>query len=258
LGHGDGTFHLLSQIPVPGRPRGISMSDLNGDGNQDVITANGTTHTVWVLLGDGTGAFPVRSSYDVGYDAMSVTAGDLTLDGTLDLAVANLGMTSVSVLPGVGDGTFKPRMDFGASGNPTCVVIGDVDGDHLPDIVASNGDPGTISILRNMGGAGHPPITSVGLSERQAIDAPRISPNPLNPSGVLTFRTTRPGPVDLRVFDVRGRLARAIEVPLVPSGNHQLEIDGRDRWSNPLASGVYFYSLRTPDGDSRGRFAVLK
>ena len=235
------------------------MSDLNGDGKQDLITANGGGSTVSVLLGNGTGAFSTAVSYAVGSNPCFVAVGDLTGDDHADLVAANTGSTQVSLLRGVGDGTFESRADFQASRNPHCVAIGDVDGDDLPDVVTADVVAHSISILRNTGATGGPQVTAVEPgSERPHIPAPRIFPNPLNPSSTLIFHIARPGPVDVRVFDVHGRLVRTIAIPFVGTGAHEVGIDGRDTKDSPLASGVYFYSVTTADGVFRGRFAVLR
>ncbi len=86
-----------------------------------------------------------------------------------------------------------------------------------------------------------------------------VSPNPLNPVGVIAFTTSSAGAVDARLYDVTGRLVRvlAAEAPMA-AGTHRLRLDGRDGAGAPLASGVYFYRLRTPEGDARGRFVVAK
>jgi hypothetical protein len=164
----------------------------------------------------------------------------------------------VSVLPGVGDGTFDPRMDFAASRNPSSVAIVDLDGDGRPDLVTSDVVANTVSILRSAGGPGGPQVTAVAEAERGSVRAPRISPNPLSPSGALVIHTARPGSVEVRVFDVRGRLVRTIAVPGMPAGIHEIPIDGRDARGRALVSGIYFYSLRTADGVVRGRFAVVR
>ncbi len=89
--------------------------------------------------------------------------------------------------------------------------------------------------------------------------APSVAPNPLNPSGVLTFQTSLPGPVSVRMFDLHGRLVRdMVEWPLVAPGVHEVKIDGKDSRGKGLASGVYFYRLHTADGTTTGRIAVLK
>jgi hypothetical protein len=86
-----------------------------------------------------------------------------------------------------------------------------------------------------------------------------VSPNPLNPSGVLTFQTLTPGPVSVKMFDLQGRLVRDMaELPLVAPGVHEVRIDGKDARGAELASGMYFFRLRTADGTTKGRIAILK
>ena len=255
-GNGNGVFSLLSVTPVFGSPRGIAMSDLNKDGKEDLITANVASSTVSVLMGNGAGAFSV-TSLPAGSNATSIAVADLTGEGYLDFAVANTGGTTVSFFSGRGDGTFQPRIDYQASRNPHCVAIGDMNGDHLPDLVTADVTALSISILPHAN-VGDIIVVGVEPVSERGVPAPRIFPNPLNPSGALMYRTARPGPVDLRVFDVHGRLVRTISVPLAGIGSHELEIDGQDASGGPLASGVYYYSLHTADGIARGRFALLK
>ncbi|HYR52450.1 MAG TPA: FlgD immunoglobulin-like domain containing protein, partial [Candidatus Dormibacteraeota bacterium] len=86
-----------------------------------------------------------------------------------------------------------------------------------------------------------------------------VTPNPLNPRGVLRFSMSVPGEISARLFDVSGRLVRTIAAPeRLESGDHQLTIDGRDDRGTPLATGVYFYRLETEDGMSQGRVVIAK
>jgi len=86
-----------------------------------------------------------------------------------------------------------------------------------------------------------------------------VRPNPLNPAGVLTFRTSTAGGVTVKMFDLHGRLVRTMaEVPLLPAGVHELRFDGRGDGGRALASGVYFYRIETAAGLQTGRLAVLK
>jgi hypothetical protein len=86
-----------------------------------------------------------------------------------------------------------------------------------------------------------------------------VTPNPLNPAGVLTIRTTIPGPVKVRMFDIQGRLVRTLlEAPFIPAGTRELMIDGRGERGGVLVSGVYFYRVETAGGVVTGRIAILK
>jgi hypothetical protein len=85
-----------------------------------------------------------------------------------------------------------------------------------------------------------------------------LSPNPLNPVGRLTFLTSRPGVVDVRVYDIAGRLAHhPIDRALLPAGSHQVLV-GRGRGGEDLPSGIYFFQLLSPEGVARGRFAIVR
>ena len=89
--------------------------------------------------------------------------------------------------------------------------------------------------------------------------AATVTPNPLNPSGVLSFRTARDGFVRVRMFDLSGRLVRVLaDHPLATAGDQEIRIDGRGANGETLASGAYFYVVETPEGKTRGRIMILK
>jgi hypothetical protein len=102
--------------------------------------------------------------------------------------------------------------------------------------------PLTIDV--NAGGGGNP--------------AASIAPNPLNPSGTLSFETIRSGAVRVRIFDGTGRLVRTVVDTPLPAGPHAIPLDARDAVGRPLASGVYFYRVETPGDAMAGRFVVAK
>jgi PKD repeat protein len=86
-----------------------------------------------------------------------------------------------------------------------------------------------------------------------------VSPNPLNPQAKLSFVTQKAGALRVRLYDLSGRLVRTLadEASAAP-GNHEMWIDGRSDNGSRLASGVYFYRIDAADGESTGRFAILK
>ncbi|HEX7077629.1 MAG TPA: PKD domain-containing protein [Candidatus Eisenbacteria bacterium] len=86
-----------------------------------------------------------------------------------------------------------------------------------------------------------------------------VAPNPLNPSGTLTFHVMREGPVTVVLFDPAGRRVRTLlDGARLPAGYHDVIIDGRGDNGLRLASGIYFYRVATGEGIATGRFAVLK
>jgi|GEM_PF-472390 len=92
-----------------------------------------------------------------------------------------------------------------------------------------------------------------------ALQAGRVAPNPMNPRAKLSFTTTKPGPVRVDVYDLSGRLVRTLmERPLLEAGRHDLIIDGKTSTGGSMASGVYYYRVRSADGTSLGRFAIVR
>jgi len=93
--------HLLSQIAV---------GDFNGDGIQDLATANQNDNNVTVLLGNGSGGFApaAGSPFSAGSFPVSVVVGDFNGDGIQDLATANQSSSNnVTILLGNGSGGYS-------------------------------------------------------------------------------------------------------------------------------------------------------
>jgi hypothetical protein len=159
LGNGDGTFRSPVQYLTAPHCSAVAVGDFNGDGNLDIVTANGGyfdfSGTVSVLLGKGDGTFLPATNYAAGPYPVSVAVGDFKGDGTLDLAVANATENgTVSVLLGNGDGTFLPAVSYAAGVNPVGVAVGDFTGTGKLDLVVTNDDfyyIGTVSVLLGNG-----------------------------------------------------------------------------------------------------------
>src|SRR5581483_1210042 len=96
LGDGAGNFSAPTNFAVGVRtyPNSVAVGDFNGDGKQDLATADGGTFPdyndkVSILLGDGAGHFSAPTIFGVGTYPKSVAVGDFNGDGNQDLSVAN-------------------------------------------------------------------------------------------------------------------------------------------------------------------------
>jgi flagellar hook assembly protein FlgD len=72
-----------------------------------------------------------------------------------------------------------------------------------------------------------------------------VHPNPFRPSTTIRFGVERPGRVELRIYDVRGREVRALVAGDVAAGAHARAWDGRDGEGRALAPGIYFARFAT-------------
>jgi hypothetical protein len=162
LGNGDGTFHDGGSFPTGAiSSRAFAVGDFNGDGNLDLVIANGgSTGGVSILLGNGDGTFQAPRFFPAGRDPAAVAVGDFNGDGRLDLAVVNLALplsnATVAVLLGNGDGTFQAPVIYNVGHNAATVAVGDVNHDGSPDVIVLDmGDqpffPAGVSVLLGNG-----------------------------------------------------------------------------------------------------------
>ncbi|MCP4571142.1 MAG: T9SS type A sorting domain-containing protein [bacterium] len=85
------------------------------------------------------------------------------------------------------------------------------------------------------------------------------TPNPFNPTTEIRFHLPHASRVELKVYDLRGRLVRSLEDGgLLVAGSHVRVWDGKDRRDQSLASGVYFYRLVAGDFRSTRAVTLLK
>jgi hypothetical protein len=151
LGNGDGTFQPHADYATGNFPISIASGDFNGDGKQDLVTANHDDDTVSVLLANSDGTFRPHVDYSSGSFPFSVVVGDFDGDGKEDLAVASVGDNSVSILLGNGDGTFRSRVAYATGPVPVFVAAGDVNGDGKLDLATANSGNNTVSVLLGKG-----------------------------------------------------------------------------------------------------------
>ncbi len=143
LGNGDGTFQTqLDYGSGFDTPMAVAVSDMNGDGKQDIVlvASSSGTSVVSVLLGAGNGSFQNPTNTPTGSGASSVAVIDLDGDGDMDVVTGNYSASSVSVLLGTnnGSGGLAANVDYAVGANPAAVAVGDLDGDGRPDIATAN------------------------------------------------------------------------------------------------------------------------
>ena len=153
------------------------------------------------------------------------------------------------------------------------ILIGDKDGNQTPDLQACFTKADLRLLFGGLRGNVIVPVTVRGAlvtgkvfqgEARLPVNAGNggflasVSPNPLNPLGMLTFTTRRAERVSVTVYDLSGRLVRTLWNGAMAEGDHALEVDGRDDQGTPVGSGVYFYRIESPDEVETGRFTILK
>ncbi len=126
----------------------ITVGDFNGDGKDDLATANSFDNNVSILLGDGSGGF-TQTTFAVGTWPTAVKVGDFNADGNEDLATANELDETVSVLLGDGSGSFASPATFDVGSSPYLLNVGDFNEDGKDDLVTTNFSSNNLSVLLN-------------------------------------------------------------------------------------------------------------
>jgi len=143
--HGDGT----GQFAAPRRhPIGLAAlasetigTDVDADGDTDVVILGGRDEQVLVFLNDGTGDFrpPGRYLPRSGYPACGLAVTDVDEDGSVDLLTRSRDYGPLLLLRGDGTGAFMPLVEMATADPGWCPgqLLADFDGDGHLDQVTS-------------------------------------------------------------------------------------------------------------------------
>lgn len=82
-------------------------------------------------------------------------------------------------------------------------------------------------------------------------------PNPFNPTTAISFAVPNgSGDVEVKVYDVTGRMVKSLVSEPLPAGEHTVVWNGKDEAGRTVASGIYFCRLSV-EGESAARKMVL-
>jgi FG-GAP-like repeat len=164
----------------------VSIGDVNGDGNLDLVLAKGRHWPLVdrVLLGDGRGH--ILAAYDLGDAADRSYSGrlaDLDGDGDLDVVISNDAPDPKLIYLNDGKGRFHVGSTYGRPEWETRnASVADLNGDGRPDIVVANrSDKGANYVCLNDGN-GRFEGACVAFSQEPATT---ITPADFNRDGLI-------------------------------------------------------------------------
>lgn len=247
---GNGRFRQsAANYDVGSSPKAVAVGDFTGNGEVDVVAANGGSNNVSVLLNKGAGSFDIAVNYSAGTNPVAVAVGDLNGDSKLDLVVANSGSNDLSVLLNNGSSSFQSPLNTppGLVGTaPSSVAVGDFNGDGKLDVAVTNwgtaGAQSTVSVLLGNGDG----------TFYAALKSP-VSVG-VNPSSIVTGDFNGDGKMDLAVANEYGKGANGKSGTVsVLLGNG----DGTFQSATSTTLGVNLLSITTGDVNGDGKLDLV-
>lgn len=83
-------------------------------------------------------------------------------------------------------------------------------------------------------------------------------PNPFNPSTTISYSLDKSQNVQLRIFDLQGKLIKNLVSEFQLGGNYNAKWDGTNDGNSKQPSGIYFYELKIGDGRFSKKMLMLK
>lgn len=167
-GNGDGTFTHIETESSGGQVWMLNVADVNGDGHNDVITANGLSNNAARMLGDGTGALGAAAVVAVEPWAIGSDLGDLDGDGDADWIVSSYN-GDWRLYRNNGSGTFTFHQEFNSPQAASCALFFDVENDGDLDLGLIDELADVVITMRNGGIATEGDVNSNGVVNVQDL-----------------------------------------------------------------------------------------
>jgi hypothetical protein len=262
LGNGDGTFGAKVDYGTGLDPLSVAIGDVSGDGKPDLAVANFGSNTVSILLNIGPRSQALAVVVDLDPNTINLKSHAPWVSAYIEPS-SGFDLTSIDIS--------TVRLAGSVTAGPKSAVVADHNGNGIPDLVLKFSRAALDPLLTP--GMNELEVTGSlvtgekfeGSDEVGVINPPTapvsasVAPNPFNPAGVLSFETSRPGPLRVAIFDVQGRMVRVLmDTPALPMGRHAVPIDGRTQRGQMLTSGLYFYRVEAGGETVTGRIVILK
>ena len=83
-------------------------------------------------------------------------------------------------------------------------------------------------------------------------------PNPFNPTTTIQYNLPEDGLVNITIYDLAGRLVRTLVSSSQNSGYKSIQWDATNNKNDPVAAGVYFYTLQVGELMHTKKMLLLK
>jgi hypothetical protein len=156
---GDGRTFDRELVPVEGDLGLAVAADLDADGDQDLVLAEGRESELVLLWNDGAGSFTRRPGPVLAGSGFALAAVDVDGDGDLDMVGAD--GDHLVVHRNFGAGLFEQVQSIEASDDITALAIGDFNNDGFVDAATCGANDDAVSVLLGRGVDGFDTVSQV-------------------------------------------------------------------------------------------------
>lgn len=164
----------------------------------------------------------------------------------------------------------------GAEGDLLHVTYTLADGASLPNEVTfyfdianlpgTSMDPELLNVVCGFPSEDNPQVVSTSTASTDAGDVVpdkfalnQNYPNPFNPSTQISFDVPQGAEhVFLNVYNILGQNVNTLVNGVMNGGTYTVEWDANDAMGNPVASGIYFYELRSNSFTARKKMLLIR
>lgn len=105
------------------------------------------------------------------------------------------------------------------------------------------------------------PVIDNSFTTEETLPALKILgnyPNPFNPDTTISFSIAEADQVNLQVFNARGQLVRTLLDEISLPGTIEVNWNGTDNTGSSVASGIYYYKIKTSKSNETKKMVLLK
>lgn len=227
-------LQVVASLEVPGSPIDLFVQD-------EVVFVSGGGYMNSVDLGDPL-APQLLDTLETSFPVLDVTVKD----GVAYVSISGSGMRIVDVSD---PASMQSMSRFRTLGSPAGLEV------HEETVFLCVGDDGLVLLpLQCL----LSPVDN-DLPGSTAGILGQAYPNPFNPRTTIAYDLPRASAVDLRVYDLAGRLVRTLVTGQVEeAGLHTIQWDGMNNAGGAVPSGVYLYRINAAGHQESRRMVLLR
>jgi WD40 repeat protein len=101
----------------------------------------------------------------------------------------------------------------------------------------------------------------VGIHDGQIVELKNSilnHPNPFNPETTIEYSIKEDSNVQIEIYNIKGQKVQTLVNEIREAGYHSVIWNGKDSSGRPVASGIYFYKMKTDNYQKIRKMVLLK